>query len=802
MGAVRPTEEANGNKGIEITYGGKESPFGGVDTSAPPAYIAPNCFAAADGFLVIDNKLVAASLQPYQTPTLWKGQTGVAVLGFGTFYQTGYGQINYALGYKATQFGTPGTTPTGVDYVFYITTWNPQTPTSIMSDVSIDLTLFDSFYPSTVASITLDCISSGAAATAQGSGATATIDTTTGPPSNQATSATVSGGTGYSAGAICLLVQTDENLGAVGTIASVSGGGAITGFSLINPSGINLVVGAAALIVLSASNLRLVITGPNGTNTYTVPASGSSGTFTRQYMVGAMVTAINGGSDPNVFASVSADGYSLILTSKITGSAGNAITVQDTSNSSGTGLPPAFYFACRVADDLSGGEDLVAVSAPRFFTTASIAEVGGTIYIANIGPIILKYTEPGVLKTSTLYQGVSVLRKFAGSLLGLRLTPQLGLLVQNTDMILAWSGANNLDEWAPVTLAGNVTGAGFEQLDDIGDFLAGLIVSSGTAFIIRAQGISYATATGNALNPFPVNHIGLGDQGEGSQFPALICQYNETGVFVGNSNIFQISGSITAIGEKIKAALFQALNSVTGVAATNLANSASCAVFIGGDVFPIAVIGVSTSFGFTALQSFVYNATNGTWMPLTYQNGVGIGAINKALLSPISTLGTNAEQELLNQTQLAYCFQQQISNVAQTPAFFTLQEGVPNANSISNQAAIVFPQEEIVFGRDITYDSLYVALWANVSSHTFIDFYINNVLYATLDLDPAVWDTLSGNPTQVQVFPLSSYGAGAVTGTSMQLSYKVRSLSGSNTALIRFSKIMLLGSLDPNQRPT
>lgn len=40
MGAIKETKLANGNVGLEITYGGKEAPFGGVDSSAPPAYKA------------------------------------------------------------------------------------------------------------------------------------------------------------------------------------------------------------------------------------------------------------------------------------------------------------------------------------------------------------------------------------------------------------------------------------------------------------------------------------------------------------------------------------------------------------------------------------------------------------------------------------------------------------------------------------------------------------------------------------------------------------------------------------------
>ena len=56
MGAIKTTELSNGNIGLEITYGGKEAPFGGVDTSAPPAYIDPRCFTNCDGVIVVDNQ--------------------------------------------------------------------------------------------------------------------------------------------------------------------------------------------------------------------------------------------------------------------------------------------------------------------------------------------------------------------------------------------------------------------------------------------------------------------------------------------------------------------------------------------------------------------------------------------------------------------------------------------------------------------------------------------------------------------------------------------------------------------------
>jgi len=104
VGLIKESELSNGNIGLEITYGGREAPFGGVDTSAPPAYIDPKCFTNCDGFIVIDNKLVVASLNPVAVPILWGGTAGVILIGFGNFYNTTYGTLNYALDIRQLRF--------------------------------------------------------------------------------------------------------------------------------------------------------------------------------------------------------------------------------------------------------------------------------------------------------------------------------------------------------------------------------------------------------------------------------------------------------------------------------------------------------------------------------------------------------------------------------------------------------------------------------------------------------------------------------------------------------------------------
>ena len=828
MGAIKTTELSNGNIGLEITYGGKEAPFGGVDTSAPPAYIDPTCFTLADGFLIVDNKLVAVNFQPASYPVLWGEVAGIVLLKIGTFYNSLNGQLNYALGYAATPFGTSGVTPTGVNYAFYMTAWSPEAPTVPLNDVLL-VTLFDAQTILEQASITLDCIASGATSQTSSHGGVLSVVASAGIINSY----TLTGGTGYTADQYVSVVQPLQGGGGIGatnaliqilTVAPITG--AVLTSTLVD-AGSGYYTGQAYPNNIQSADCKLTINGPSGGPT-TYDVSSTSSSYNRQTIVAGMAAAINAGPDPNVTAAASLDGYSLILTAITAGVTGNSVTVQDVSAASASTVASSFYFSCRTARNLQGGQVSESATAPLVFVApASVAEVGGTIYIANVGPMILKYSGPGEFTTSTMYNGVSVIRKFAGSLIGLRLQNQLGTFTQNQDMIFAWTAGEQLDEWSPVSSTGTVTGAGFAELADVGDFLSGLIVTNGTAFVLRSQGISYATATGNATSPFNFNHIGLGDQGEGAQIVNLVAQYDQTGVFVGNSNVYQIASSISPIGDKIKALLFSSLQ--TDISPDVSIYSATCArSFLGGDTVAYALISPGVS-PFETLGSsvanavaFIFSTANGTWMaisfPLVFSFSPAVNA-KTIMLDVFSTLNAVAENNEYNQTFAALAIQKETSGTLSAPSFYILKEGIPDGNSFNNPLFLTFPQEEVAFGRDVTVDSLFVSLWADVSEDVTVNFYVNilklvdgtgggapavyeasQVLYATLVLTPAQFNSLDGAPIELQVFS-TTYGVGALTGHSPQLHVEIPSLSDTGTAKVRISKISMYCSFDPAQRP-
>ncbi len=915
MGYIKTTPmtdaqgEASGEISLEIIYGGKEAPFGGMDTSGPPAYIDPNCLVTMDGVLVIENTLNTVAMLPIYLPTLWGGVSGVTFLGAGSFYSSIYGTLNYILGGKAVTFSGP---PSGVTYTYYMTAWVPVlggTPVVIYNDV-LTLSLFNALVGAVSASLTLPLLSIGSASAAfKGTGASATITgvTNTVTPSGGGPTVTypgiptgvvISGGQGYTTGTYYIVPTGTTFVGYLASVNITAVSGVITAASLnmssfsyglyggaVSIPGWGYSIGAVTLFQASTVDLILKIVNGASNNTYTIavpavtsiapPTSGSGGIGTvanvaagtlvtlntssffgskggSNYAVGqyyyvvsgtnssavgvvtavntggaissdgstyigfniinsgvaggapyvtgnaislspcpvpsvvstaasaltAMASAINGTGtyppDPNVTASLSTDGGSLILTAIIPGTVGNAITAQDLSVIVG-GSVPYYYFPCRSPLNLYGGMNAYTAYNSTPLPLASCVAVGGMLYIGNVGAAILKYI-PGAFEISTLYQGVKILKRFAGSLIGLGMISAAGTVNTNQDMMFLWSAAQNLDIWSPLTATGNVTGAGFAQLADINDFLTGLIVSNNTAFILRSQGLSYATALASGSNPYQFSHIALGDKGEGAQLPQLVTQYNESGVFVGSTDIYKVSGGLQSIGTKIRSAFFTTLTGLVG----ELLTCNACSVLIGGLAFPLVVFAIDGIL-------YTYLAENNTWGQITLaDSGMSAQQLCTFALGPSISGDGN-----FCQTQMVLIQQAMTGGgiTGQALVDAVAQPGGTTTNTL------IFPVEEISFGRDITIQAIYIAYYAVVSNPIILTFYISGVLFNTTTITA----TTPGNtPQELKIF----FGSpGIFTAHSPQLTVDIVTTNSEGADQFNFTKLMMLGSFDPNQNP-
>lgn len=134
MAHIRESKLDNGMIGLEITYGGREEPFGGVDTSAPPMYIDRNCFTAANNMLVLNEQLVACGWLS-EDITLSSWNTFDQFLGSGSWYINGI--------YKNFVLAARTTIPVGLhveSIVFDIWVWESGTTGAIDKTATLEIT--------------------------------------------------------------------------------------------------------------------------------------------------------------------------------------------------------------------------------------------------------------------------------------------------------------------------------------------------------------------------------------------------------------------------------------------------------------------------------------------------------------------------------------------------------------------------------------------------------------------------------------------------------------------------------------
>jgi hypothetical protein len=435
-----------------------------------------------------------------------------------------------------------------------------------------------------------------------------------------------------------------------------------------------------------------------------------------------------------------------------------------------------------------GGTDSYEYQAAGAPFPLSFVSEGENLYMGGPGSVILQYTN-AVFSVLSQYVGANVLKKFGGSLIALGITPSPGTVIQSPEMVMAWSAANNFSTWNPTDSSGNVTGAGFEQLEDIEDILTGGFINSSTLIILRSKGTSYATLTGNGTEPFDVNHVDLAPEGEGCQSQLLSSQYGPIGFFVGNSNVYTFVQQAQTIGDKIKSLLFPLFQYNPDIGPV-LSASKAVAVNILNNETPVYAIYVYPYI-------FIFNPSNKTWTRTTAVDGGLENDTTNVYMEDFPVLNGGGSP-FQRQSQLVIGFWE--SSGGSESYFFGLQEYVSNLSGLGvTNPTVIFPAEEISFGRDITIDGLLVSMAGTPG--TVINFLVQDVLGNTLLSNSftlpgsASYDTLA----TYQIYDDGS-GQCARTGQAPQLSYNVNATTEA-TNQFRVAKIVMFGSFDPTQRP-
>lgn len=109
-------------------------------------------------------------------------------------------------------------------------------------------------------------------------------------------------------------------------------------------------------------------------------------------------------------------------------------------------------------------------------------------------------------------------------------------------------------------------GAGWNDELDVPDSITGAFTVGTTAFILRNNGITEVTSTGNAENPFNFDHLWASDRGIGNVFPFGYAAFGPLGIFLSSDEIYNVSlGGFNKIGGTSLDAIYGDLSESVGI---------------------------------------------------------------------------------------------------------------------------------------------------------------------------------------------------------------------------------------------
>lgn len=699
MGEIKtyPQIDQNGQQTskmlLEIIYGGKEAPFGGIDAGNPARYIHPNCFVDANGFMISAGRITAggffnANIQLNQWITF-----NCVYMTAGSFWANGQ-YNNFVVGYT---FQRQPNAPANNTTTYYIWSWPSGTTGLINLTAQISDQQYDVYTPPNPAIAIINVL-----------GGPATVG---------------------------------------GTVSATIGG--------IGPMNATVNINDTAATV--AANLAAAINAFGGT-----PVNALVGGPNNQYIT---------------------------LTTIAASAAANATTLVVSGSSTSNPVP-------SIGQNFQGGTNALSTQYAIPINPASWLAIGETIYISGgSGTVILSFTNNAILgyvfNFATKYLGANKLAKIGGFLVALGVNPGPLLNVSAPEMIIAWSANGKFGIWYAVDGSGNVTGAGFNQTADISDYITGGILTNTMLVVLRTQGIDYLTVTGSGALPFDTNHISNATLGEGCQDGRLAAVYDQIGIFVGNSDIFQYAGGMKSIGARIRNNIVPASRNANVIARDSLILPLN----LGIEVDAVFVLAIDLIY-------YLYNIDNETWMQFyTSLNEVQGNFSRFAIFASLANIAGGTQVSVSQNLMLVTQIKQLIAPFHSAPVFWQFQPFIQNVDFNRTVAPyIVFPQEELAFGRDVVIDALYLTaagMPGQVVNFNIAGPVINGVsssLNAQLVIGP---EGDGATLNEYKVF----FTNGTYVGKAPQLTLSVPLGATGVLNPLSFGKIMMLGSFDPNQRP-
>lgn len=165
-----------------------------------------------------------------------------------------------------------------------------------------------------------------------------------------------------------------------------------------------------------------------------------------------------------------------------------------------------------------------------------------------------------VNESQGVYQWVpstSTFSELTGSLYGARYIMELAqtlLIAFTTESAvfypqrIRWCNAGNITQWNPSTYVG----AGFSDLLDCSDAITGMFAIGSQGYVLRVNGITQVTPTGNGIQPWYFNHLWASQNGIGQTFPQTKAQYGSYVFIVAYDNVYLFTpSSVNAIANNV-----------------------------------------------------------------------------------------------------------------------------------------------------------------------------------------------------------------------------------------------------------
>ena len=181
----------------------------------------------------------------------------------------------------------------------------------------------------------------------------------------------------------------------------------------------------------------------------------------------------------------------------------------------------------------------VALPATALFNLSYIGSVGNLYYVNGSQYVLYN----GNAQVATNLFGARYIFELAGSLL-------IADTFEPTEFPfrVRWCESGQPTNWDPNTYVG----AGFTDLLDINDSITGTLSLGSVAFLLRRNGITQLTPTGNGIQPFNFNHLWAAEHGIGQYYPQACAAYGSVGFIFAFDNIYLLTiNNFTPIATKV-----------------------------------------------------------------------------------------------------------------------------------------------------------------------------------------------------------------------------------------------------------